>query len=326
MRPTRLVLAALLTAAIVPGTWLRTAEPPQDFQRFATLEPIDVTQSQRGPFTLMAGWELTGDRAQFGGFSALVVLDKERFLAGSDTGQKLIFGRPDRSDLPAILSSFDDANDGPKESRDLESLAIDPSSGILWGGYEFREAIVRFDSAHRRNAEVRPPQMRNWESNGGAESLARLSDGRFLVIEESAQRWMGRQHEALIFATDPIEDKRPQSVLIDIPQSYSPVDATPIGGGRALILLRRLAWSIPPGFETAIVEIDIDRRNADGSIPTRLLAEFGNAIPRDNYEGIAVTTDDDGQFVWLISDDNFMAIQRTLLLKLRWDRREKARE
>ena len=61
-------------------------------------------------------------------------------------------------------------------------------------------------------------------------------------------------------------------------------------------------------------------------IPTRLLAEFGNAIPRDNYEGIAVTTDDDGQFVWLISDDNFMAIQRTLLLKLRWDRREKARE
>ena len=177
MRPTRLVLAALLTAAIVPGTWLRTAEPPQDFQRLATIEPIDVTQSQRGPFTLMAGWELTGDRAQFGGFSALVVLDKERFLAGSDTGRKLIFGRPDRSDLPGILSSFDDANDGPKESRDLESLAIDPSSGILWGGYEFREAIVRFDSAHRRNAEVRPPQMRNWESNGGAESLARLSDG-----------------------------------------------------------------------------------------------------------------------------------------------------
>ena len=97
MRPTRLLMAALLTAAIMPGTWLRTAEPPQEFQRLATIEPIDVTQSQRGPFTLMAGWEMTGDRAQFGGFSALVVLDRERFLAGSDTGQKLIFGRPDRS-------------------------------------------------------------------------------------------------------------------------------------------------------------------------------------------------------------------------------------
>ena len=112
-----------------------------------------------------------------------------------------------------------------------------------------------------------------------------------------------------------MEAKRPTSRSLQQPTAASRRRERPIACGIDAVK-----------FETAIVEIDIDRRNADGSIPTRLLAEFGNAIPRDNYEGIAVTTDDDGQFVWLISDDNFMAIQRTLLLKLRWDRREKARE
>ena len=58
----------------------------------------------------------------------------------------------------------------------------------------------------------------------------------------------------------------------------------------------------------------------------RLLAELGKSIPRDNYEGLTLTEDADGQHVWLISDDNFMSFQRTLLLKLRWQTREKARE
>ena len=56
------------------------------------------------------------------------------------------------------------------------------------------------------------------------------------------------------------------------------------------------------------------------------LAELGKTIPRDNYEGLTLTEDADGQHVWLISDDNFMSFQRTLLLKLRWQTREKARE
>ncbi len=326
MRPMRLLLAGMLAIAVVPGNWLRTTEPKREFQPLAVITPIKVRNVHSGPFRLVAGWEMTGDKAEFGGFSALVVLDEDRFLAGSDVGGKLVFGRPDRNNGPGILSRFDDADDGPKASRDLESLTIDPATGRLWAGYEFREAIVRFDPDHRRDAEVRPPEMSHWDSNGGAESLARMTDGRFLVIQENARRWLGRHHEALIFATDPIEDDEPESVLVEVPRGYLPVDATPIAGGRALVLLRRLVWSIPPAFDTAIAEIDIDRRNQEGSIPARLLTEFGRDIPRDNYEGIAITGDEDGQFVWLISDDNFMSFQRTLLLKLRWERREKARE
>ena len=326
MRRSRLLLAVLLAGMIAPGTWLRTPEPPRDFRRLATATAIAFEPTRTGPFTLAGAWEMTGHRKQFGGFSALVTLDGDRFLAGSDTGRRLAFERPDRSTLPGVLERFGDDQAGGKEGRDLESLAIDPDSGTVWGGYEFRKSIIRFHADLRVDEEVSPPLMRDWGGNSGAEALVRFADGRFLVIEERPLRWRESRHVALLFATDPIEDAEPESVRVDIPGGYRPVDATPLEDGRALILLRRLALGIPPGFETAIAVIDIDRRTADGRIPARLLAEFGTAIPQDNYEGMTITDDADGRHVWLISDDNFMALQRTLLLKLRWDQREKARE
>lgn len=327
MRPKRLLLAALLAAALAPGTLLRMPEPPSDFDPRVEIYPLAPSIGGGGPFALVDAWQLTGDRVQFGGFSALVALDDERFLAGSDTGRRLLFERPDRNRRPGRLGSFHGEGDaGAKAGHDLESLTIDPVSGTVWGGYEFRQSIVRYDDRYQPEAEVRPKAMRGWEGNGGPEALARLADGRFLVIEEHPRKWRGHHHAALAFARDPIADPRPQKLLVDIPAGYRPADATPLDGGRALLLLRRVAWGIPPRFETALALLDIDRRDADGTARAQILAEFGAAIPQDNYEGLAITHDADGRHVWLISDDNFMRFQRTLLLKLAWRQREKARE
>ena len=81
MRRSRLLLAALLAGMIAPGTWLRTPEPPRDFRRLATATAIAFEPTRTGPFTLAGAWEMTGHRKQFGGFSALVTLDGDRFLA-----------------------------------------------------------------------------------------------------------------------------------------------------------------------------------------------------------------------------------------------------
>ncbi|MBO6528138.1 esterase-like activity of phytase family protein [Erythrobacter sp.] len=326
MRPKRLLLALMLAGVLAPGTWLRDPELPRNFHRAVAIEPLDQDFQRSGPFALVAAWELTGDRVQFGGLSALVALDGMRFLAGSDTGRKLVFERPDRSSAPGELSRLGENETSYKLGRDLESLAIDPVSGTVWGGFEFRESIVRFDADLKPDEEVRPAEMSYWGANSGAESLARLADGRFLVIEERPRRWREPGHRALLFAGDPIEERAPEELRIAIPAGYRPVDATPVEGGTALVLLRRVSWGIPPVFESAIAEVDVDRHSADGTIAAALLTEFGPAIPQDNYEGIALTRDADGTHVWLISDDNFMSIQRTLLLKLRWDQREKARE
>ena len=51
------------------------------------------------------------------------------------------------------------------------------------------------------------------------------------------------------------------------------------------------------------------------------------ATPTENFEGLAVVPGQRGGVVlWLISDDNQSAFQRTLLLKLLWRPNEKARE
>jgi len=49
------------------------------------------------------------------------------------------------------------------------------------------------------------------------------------------------------------------------------------------------------------------------------VAEIVAPLPADNYEGLAVEpTADGGATLWIISDDNEMRFQRTLLLKLEW--------
>ena len=74
MRPKRLLLATALVCALAPGTWLRSPPPPRALQAEARLTPIETRRVSRGPFTLVEGWELSGDPLRFGGFSALVAL------------------------------------------------------------------------------------------------------------------------------------------------------------------------------------------------------------------------------------------------------------
>jgi hypothetical protein len=59
-----------------------------------------------------------------------------------------------------------------------------------------------------------------------------------------------------------------------------------------------------------------------------VLGTIDGGLPRDNFEGLAVVPETDGALtLWLISDDNTAALQRTLLYKLRWQPdMQKARE
>ena len=46
-----------------------------------------------------------------------------------------------------------------------------------------------------------------------------------------------------------------------------------------------------------------------------MLARLESPLAVDNMEGLAVTQEDGRDIVWIISDDNFNAFQRTLLMK-----------
>ena len=112
---------------------------------------------------------------------------------------------------------------------------------------------------------------------------------------------------------------------------YRPSDAALLPNGRIVVLLRGIELGLPLSFPALLVVADPRDIAEDTVLPSRLLAKIEEPFPSDNFEGLTVVDEKDGNWsLWLISDDNFASYQRTLLLKLRWDRtaaqaRQKAR-
>ena len=331
MRPVRLALALLVAAALAPGTFVHTPPKPKVRNPTVAIAPLAIKEGRFGPLVLDGGWTLHGFRNMFGGYSALVSLPDNRLMAASDTGRRLIFTRPDRRGPSPDLLWFGTASDTDKILADLESLTRDPGSGTLWGAYEGTNSIRRFGPELDVQGTIEPAQMADWGDNTGAEAFVRLSDGRFLAIEEDPESWGGAVHRAVVFDGDPVAGASGARLSAIVPDGYSPVDMALLDETRILVLLRRLVFALPPAFDTAFAILDMDGIAPGNTVELRLLAEAGDDIPKENYEGLAVTEDAEGRHVWIISDDNMMRYQRTLLLRFRWDerlvsRRQKARE
>ena len=330
MRRKRLVLAVAIALGLTP-VWLRTPVPTGPLDTSGRLVAVDTGPATAGPFTLAGAWKIEGSAPMFGGFSALALLPDGRLLAGTDGGRKLVFARPDRATQVVELSLFGPPTDVNKIGADLEALTTDPVTGTIWGAYESSNRIRRFGTDLREQGAIRSSAMRDWGYNTGAESLARLADGRFLVIEEGAREFRGRPRRALLFPSDPLSGDLPLEFDVLVPGDYRPVDAVAVSDGedKALVLLRGLRFGLPPRFGTAIALLDLADVRAGHRKSLHIIAELGKGFPHDNYEGMALSEGADGRHLWLISDDNLMSYQSTYLLKLRWNgerARQKARE
>lgn len=337
MRILFVIVAVLL---IVPG-WTgeeRLAllgDRPQMTATRVDLDPADPRRTRLGALTYLGGVALRSRDPAFGGFSALHVVrgrDGDRFTMVSDGGNVAAFTmaadwRPRRLrflNLPAGPGTGWD-----KRDRDSESLAVDPASGRMWVGFERANAIWRFAPgfAHAE-AWRRPAAMRRWPDNGGPESLARLPDGRFVVIGEERhvprERWIGperdrlQSRDALIFPGDPTRTAPVHFAYLPHGR-FDPSDATALPNGDLLVLDR--SFSLPYRFGNRLSLVPAAALRQGAVARGRLLAELVAPLIHDNFEGVAVTIEDGATIVWLVSDDNQSLLQRTLLLKFRLDRR-----
>lgn len=312
----RLALILLLAVGLAPGTWLRTPLPSSIRQDGVVFTPQAFAAGAVRGARLLQAWELTGPNPQFGGFSGIVWRGDGGVFLLNDVA--FVYRLP----LPGFH--------GPKPyARRLEAVrgrrgpVIDTEGMTLggyrrWIAYESANAISRLDLRLNREATVYPRQMAGWGLNSGAESIVRLSDGRFLVLEEGNPG--GTQpSRGLLFAQDPVVGGDAVEFAFDPPPGFRPVDVTQTPDGRVLVLLRRLRLGLPPRFDTAIALADPATIRAGQSWNSRIIATLRDRGLADNYEGIAASARSDGAYdLWLVSDDNFSAFQRTLLLRLRW--------
>lgn len=326
MRRTRLFLIVLLVAGLAPGLWWRMPLPPLRHDEGVTVTRLSGLPAKVGEMEVEGAWELESRNEHFGGFSALAMTDGSTLLAASDKARFMRIAVPPVRNIAAgELGYFRPSGAQDKRLSDLEALAHDPETGMIWASYENLNTIERV-SADGERKTARLPGTGDWPARSGAEAIERLPDGRFVVIAESRGGDAGSP--ALLFPGDPLGKGEPLAFRFKGPKGYSPTGAAALPDGRLLVLMRTWRFGVPPAFRCLIVLAD-PAQIASGEVWTgRVVARLQPPLPSDNYEGIAVRPRADGSFtVWVISDDNFMRHQRTLLLQLRWQERthEKAR-
>lgn len=286
------------------------------------LDTLDPARTKVGALRYLGGVSLHSRDPAFGGLSAMQVVG-DRFTLVSDGGNVVRFRMG--PDFTPREASFADIGEGPgtgweKRDRDVESLTHDPVTGRIWLGFERANAIWRYDaSLIRAQRHAAPPAMADWSANGGAESMARLRDGRFLVISESARpkgvlAKTGRI--ALMFAGDPTEAPHRGFRFTYVPPAgFDPSDVAELPDGRLLVLTRQ--FSIPDLFTAKLVIVDPRAIRAGAAVSGREIAHFASPLLHDNFEALAVTQEGGDTIIWMASDDNQQVWERSFLLKFR---------
>ncbi len=199
---------------------------------------------------------------------------------------------------------------------DTESIAED--DGTLYVGIERVHQIVRFNYGKegllaRGRPIALPAGVRALPANKGVEALVFVPKGFPLAgsLIAISERGLDKMGNIIGFL---IGGPTPGNFAIKRSSNYDITDAALMPGGDVLLLERRFGWDSGLGARMRRVALDDIKPRAlvDGSVLFE--ADLGYEI--DNMEGLSVHRDAAGQIVLtLVSDDNFSAVQRTLLLQ-----------
>lgn len=322
MRPMFLILLALALALAACGN----GSPPADFAairveaRPVPFDASDATRRGAGRLKFMGGVELRANEDWFGGLSGLRC--PARCHAVGDTGTAISFDLVETDGrLTGIANVMGGAlldtagQKGEKATRDAESLILDPGRAEALVGFERTNSFAVYPLDPKRwqaKREYRVPEMAGWPENGGAEALVLLPNARFLVIAEEAA---ADGVPALILGGRTGEDGKPANLAFTYvpPRAFSPTDAVMLDDARVLVLNR--AFSMLGGVAMALVEVDVAEMTHAARVTGREIARLRPPVSIDNMEGIELRRVGERTFIYLLSDNNFNAAQRTLLLK-----------
>lgn len=320
----RFLRLLLLVLALVPVAWSYAPMPPQSADR--RILRADLMPGLRaagvphlGGVELAGAWHYWSANREFGNYSALVGWPDGTLAAIGDRNDALAFDRPDRAGpwRARAAEPFAATIPGLRTQADAESATVWPDGRTLLVGYEGGHHLVRMTRAFRPFAQISVPALAEWPENRGPEAMARLADGRLVIVGEVYfSLWDRVRHPGFVFATMPRNGARPGRFTLAMPEGFRPVDMAQAPDGRLLVLGRKLTLL---GFSTTLLWADSRVIRPGALVPTHEIARITDRRIRENYEGMALTRGAaGGTDIWLISDSNQMErLQRTLLLKLR---------
>jgi hypothetical protein len=321
-------IAVFTLAALADPEKPKTPEAPVRIEVRArpipAFEPRDPARRRFGRLEFRGGVELTSSYREFGGISAIRVRpDGARFLALTDQGRWLRGRITYEGTRPTGIADAEMAPilglDGkPLAARrwyDTEALAED--GGIAYVGIERVHQVVRFDLGRggltARGAPIPlPPAARKLPSNGSIEALEFVPKGLPLAgtLIAISERGLDQNGDIQGFL---IGGASPGAFSVKRTDEFEISDCA-LAGSDLLILERR--YSIMRGVAMRIRGIPLANIRPGALVdgPALIFADLGYQI--DNMEGLSVHRGPNGDAVLtLISDDNFSAIQRTIMLQ-----------
>lgn len=275
----------VLTAAQLRG--MPSRQPLPDRVASVRYQPLEVPGSA-------GAWTVSVNDPRFGGASALA-LDGSRLLTLTDSGVVVSLPKPGRGDR-AWLHDLPDGPGSPHERRwrDSEALLQD-RSGSWWVAFENRHSLWRYDRGFTRVEAAAPlDPRRNWALNEGVEALIADGPGRLLLLPEDGTELLRLSPHG--FARTQLH--RAQGEI---------ADAARLPDGRVLVLVRQAGMT---GLVNHLGELS---RQRDGGRVRLLWRIPVGALT--NMEGLAAERLPSGVMrLWLISDNDFSDLRRTVLL------------
>jgi len=326
-----LVLCVGLALAVIPGVAQtpRVLDPPVAIdivsQRLNGFDHADPSRRLFGQLEFRGGLVLTSRFKEFGGISALrVQADGAHFIALTDKAWWLKGRIVYEGTLPIGIANAEmAAMQGPdgltlvsRRWYDTESIAQD--GGLLYVGIERVNRILRFDYGMdgllaRGQPIDLPAAIRSLPNNRGLEALVFVPRGLPLggTLIAISERGLDREGNIRAFL---IGGPRPGTFAVRRSADFDITDAALLPSGDLLILERKFGWTTGLFIRMRRIRLADVRPNALVDGPVLLEADLGQAI--DNMEGLSVHRGANGETVLtLVSDDNFSALQRTLLLQ-----------
>jgi hypothetical protein len=275
-----------------------------------------------GQLVWRGGISMTANSPNFGGWSDLQVSPDGRTLTSiSDVGSWLTATIDYDADRNLVglshgnigsLRGLDGRPLTDKIASDAEGMALLPDGSWLVS-FERRHRIWRYPTLDGTPVPIDlPADFRRQPENGGVEAMAATADGTVIAISEEYSVTAG---ELVGWIGKPGADGRYgwQTFRYAKLPDFNPTAIRPLPGGGFVVLER--AFDMARGVRIRVLQVDATAIQASALVTPRELARLASPLGGDNLDGVAATRGPRGEtLLWLISDDNFNALQRNLLL------------
>ncbi|MFK7901697.1 MAG: esterase-like activity of phytase family protein [Nitratireductor sp.] len=281
----------------------------------------------------LSGIEIASPSKEFGGFSGLSIQQNgSKLIAVSDVAKWLTLDlvRDKNGKLSSVKNASLDClcrNNGTpygnKRWGDSEGLVIKGDNAFVSFEGLNRVNVYDLDAQNKpSNAKQQTASFKPFKLNQGKglEALALAPKtsalfGNFIAIAEDSLNSVGNHRAFIANAVDITE------FAIKKTNDYMVTDASFLQNGDLLILERRFETIFDIGMRIRRFSKDTltSSQTLKGkTINGEILLESGLSNPIDNMEGLATWQNTKGETILsIISDDNFLGLQRTLLLEFK---------